>query len=249
MPETIEAPDCSAPELSDACLVWTKARDGTASFLAQHTKEVARRRDAGSSRGSLTDSEQDLLRAALVFAGAGLDAVVKQVLQDAGGLLISSHFLGTTEGEYFLKKVARLLRAPMVTGGEDDEVPGRQGSPVLLARLLMSDEPRTEICTRIIEEMTGGSFQSVERLREACNVFGLSPEAILRPQAQELREALDARNQIVHEMDVDLSIPNRSRRQRRKNPTGKHVKTLLQTAATLLQVADQRLCETRSEAG
>jgi hypothetical protein len=41
------------------------------------------RRDEGQSlRGRLTENEEDLLRAAILFAGAGLDATLKQLIRD-----------------------------------------------------------------------------------------------------------------------------------------------------------------------
>ena len=86
MPASIGAPELSSAELSDTLLIWEKARDAASSFLAAFTQS---RRARGSPRGTSTDAEQDMLRAALVFAGAGLDAVVKQLLADAGEQLIT----------------------------------------------------------------------------------------------------------------------------------------------------------------
>src|SRR5437763_1411024 len=40
-------------------------------------------RRARGAHGTATDHEQDLLRAALIFAAAGLDSMVKQLVRDA----------------------------------------------------------------------------------------------------------------------------------------------------------------------
>jgi hypothetical protein len=43
----------------------------------------ASRRERRATGGALTDAEQDLLRAMLVFAAAGLDSLLKQLIRDA----------------------------------------------------------------------------------------------------------------------------------------------------------------------
>jgi len=41
-----------------------------------------RRNQSGDIRGRLTSNEEDLLRAAIVFTGAGLDAALKRLIRD-----------------------------------------------------------------------------------------------------------------------------------------------------------------------
>src|SRR3990172_5492484 len=41
------------------------------------------KKERGGKRGMTTDEEQDILRAAVVFAGAGLDAVAKELVREA----------------------------------------------------------------------------------------------------------------------------------------------------------------------
>ena len=45
-------------------------------------------RQTRQAKGTPTDEEQDLLRAMLVFAGAGLDSMIKQLVRDALSLTI-----------------------------------------------------------------------------------------------------------------------------------------------------------------
>lgn len=234
--------EVTSSQLRNAKLVWERDR-GAANFLLRQCDEVVeqRRRLEGKKRGLLTDNEQELLRAAIVFAGAGLDAVVKQVLKDAGRQLVTPQFLAGSEGKRFLQRVARKLRGA-AGPSESDEVGGAaKEAGVLLARLLMSENPRAEICQEIVEEMTGGSFQSVERLKEVCNLFGLDCGQVVTERKDKLGSALTARNQITHEMDIDLSKRTRKRRQRKLEEAQEHVNTLMETACKFVEAADARL--------
>jgi len=103
------------------------------------------------------------------------------------------------------------------------------------------------MCERVVHEMTAGSLQSVEALREVCNIFGLDAEMVVRRRLSPLEDALQARNEIVHEMDVDLALKTRSRRVRSVEETRAYVDTLLSTAEDFLRVADERLLKVRED--
>jgi hypothetical protein len=87
--------------LSAACLV--QEADTAQRFLASAYDAVnavldnldkvraARRQQGGDIRGRLTASEEDLLRAAIVFTGAGLDATLKQLIRDTLPTLLESN--------------------------------------------------------------------------------------------------------------------------------------------------------------
>lgn len=51
----------------------------------------------------------------------------------------------------------------------------------------------------------------------AVSAFGIEPEKTLGMERKELKKVFDARNQIVHEFDIDFSGARRNRRQRRAN--------------------------------
>lgn len=57
---------------------------GSVEAVLQTLKTVRelRRAQTGDIRGRLTSAEEDLLRAAIVFTGAGLDATLKQLIRD-----------------------------------------------------------------------------------------------------------------------------------------------------------------------
>ena len=58
--------------------ILCSAHDAASSFLDTFNKV----REARQAKGTPTDEEQDLLRAMLLFATAGLDSMVKQLVTD-----------------------------------------------------------------------------------------------------------------------------------------------------------------------
>jgi len=240
MPSTIKPPKSRSAELHRACLIWANAQKSAASLVDLSDVVIEVRRELGAERGRHTEQEHDLRRAAVVFAGAGLDAVAKRILADVSRDLIAGELLSNPQEHPFLKRVARALSASLISGPSDDS----SGRPdrLLLARLLMSGDALTEMCQQITDELVGGSFQSVERLRELCNLFGLDARSVVNVRESELRLALQARNEIVHEMDVKLQM-RRSRRSRPRDETRRHVATLLEAGKALLEAADVRLSQ------
>ena len=69
-----EPPSCSQCERSH--LILSHAHETAAALLAAFRKVKSPR------AGATTDEEQDLLRAMLVFACAGLDSMLKQLIRD-----------------------------------------------------------------------------------------------------------------------------------------------------------------------
>jgi len=233
MPAKIPAPKLKSRKLEAARLIWQKAQASAVAFIK--TFEEKR---SGKTAGTSSDAEQDLLRAAVVFSGAGLDAVVKQLLRDAGEALLTPAFLDSSDGKPLLREVSRRLRVSAPE--EDADAPG-EGKTRLLARAILSGSPRSVVCQDLIGAVTGDSLQSVEQLSRVCGLFGLSRSECVQPREAELRSALGTRNEIVHEMDIDLGIANRKRRPRRRDEVTVHVRILLETAKRFLETADKRL--------
>ena len=150
-------------------------------------------RSARKAKGTPTDTEQDLLRAMLSFASAGLDALVKQLVQDALPLIIDKR---PGAGDMFRRSVERLLR----TG---DGIDQRR-----LAEVISDHSPRSRLVELLVKELTSNSLQSTDELLRVAAHFDI-PSAKITTDPKRLSEVFHARNQIAHEMDVDLSQPNR----------------------------------------
>lgn len=145
----------------------------------------------GRIRGRLTSSEEDLLRAAIVFAGAGLDATVKQLLRHALPVLLDS---GSPQAAEKLETFA-LSRV------------GVDADPRHLARYLTAGNPRTALIEDYVFALTGSSLQSSEEMSNAAGALGVNDKA-LRSDINALRAPFfQARNKVAHELD--LSHPER----------------------------------------
>jgi hypothetical protein len=145
-----------------------------------------REAETGDIRGRLTANEEDLLRAAIVFTGAGLDATLKQLIRDTLGALLKSSDLSHEKFEEF---AAKRLRT------------GEIAEPKMIARYLTSETPRELLIEDYIYDLTGSSLQSAEEVDRAAGALGID-DGGLRKRIKELRPLFVARNQIAHELDL-----------------------------------------------
>jgi hypothetical protein len=145
----------------------------------------------GRTRGRLTSNEEDLLRAAIVFAGAGLDATIKQLLRHALPVLLDEGNAAATE-KFEKFAVGRV---------------GSDAEPRDLARYLTAVNPRAALLDDYVFALTGSSLQSAEEMSSAAGALGVSNRDV-RSDIRDLRDPFfSARNKVAHELD--LSHPER----------------------------------------
>lgn len=214
-----------------AYLILKYAHDTSESML--NTFESIR--TARKAHGAPTDEEQDLLRAMLVFAGAGLDAMLKQLIRDALPSVLKRDLRAREELEKFSSK--RLLR------DGDDEISAGLNIKVL-ARVLLADSARSVLIELLIEQLTAGSLQSVEELFRILPYFGLDATGVGVSQA-ELKPVFQCRNLLIHELDIDFDQKNRNRFPRRKEDMKKHTEKLLRVSSQILAAVDGKLARTK----
>lgn len=211
------------PELLSAYSVLEHACDATEAFMnAFGTVRVARK-----AKGTATDHEQDLMRAALVFAAAGLDSLVKQLIRDAlRNVLIRNVGARAQFTDYVQSKLKR-------PDGADFR---------FLAEALSAEAPTHYLQQQLIAELTGSSLQSKDQLLRAAAYFAIPANEVSADLAK-LHSIFHARNQIAHEMDVLLGQPNRGRRQRTAKVMKEYASTVLQTALAFYLAVEKRLQE------
>lgn len=189
-----DRPGCE--ECQNAHLILQYAHDASSAFLDSFEK-VRRARNA---RGTPTDEEQDLLRAMLVFSTAGLDSMVKQLIKNALPRVIN---ISPGAASMFKKFIVRQLK---------------RGDPVnhnFLAEALSTPFPRRKLIKDLVDDLTRDSLQSVDQLLNAAAYFDIKSVDICR-DLDRLRNIFKTRNQIVHEMDIDMEQANRNRQPRAK---------------------------------
>ena len=178
-------------EIQRAETILKYAERSTQNFFTSFDT-VRKGRCAG--QGATTDMEQDLLRAALVFAAAGLDSVLKELMRGLLPILCPQDEKIRSEFEKFIYRQLR---------GDEEEGESNLNCK-LLAKVLAVEIPRDELIREYAEHLTSGSLQSTSELVIAIKVFGLD-EKDLPVSIRELGNIFAIRNKIVHELDVKLS--------------------------------------------
>jgi hypothetical protein len=205
----------------NAYVILCNAHDAASSFL-EAFQDV---RKARRAKGMPTDEEQDLLRAMLLFASAGLDSLVKQLIRDALPAVLESN---EAAAEMFKIFVERRLRT-----GEDINLK-------LLAQVIGDRNPRKQLIALQVKELTSTSLQSTEELLKAGAAFDI-PSNELTTDLRRLTDVFRVRNQIAHEMDVDFTQPNRSRRPRARTLMEGHTNQIFRVANAFLLGVDGRV--------
>lgn len=176
------------------------AYDSVASLIDDTYPALRGQRTA--SRGRLTHAEQDLFRAAVVFAGAGVDAVLKQALRSCVPLRIEQ------------SEAARGKYVEFVTRHIQD---GTGVSARRLAELLTTDSSEARLRDAYVQSLTGSSLQSREQVTNSLSALGLQEDADLYKDARTLDPLFKARNQIAHEMDMTPAAQQRTRGKRTRH--------------------------------
>lgn len=170
----------------------------------QIVRDSLRAKGGKSASGVPSGAEQDLCRAAIVFAGAGLDATLKQLIREAlPDLLVIS----TSAHGNFEKFVAKQLSS------NSDEV-----RPGPLAQLLISPSPRDALLAGYLYDLTGSSLQSTEEVHRSAAALGVDSKALTQ-QIVGLKPLFLARNEIAHELDL-LHIREKGRQTPPRPPPG-----------------------------
>lgn len=146
-----------------------------------------RKAEGGGIQGQLTNNENDQLRAAIVFSGAGLDATLKQMIRDTLPMVLEAG------NEQAHKKFEDFAHERLGTG----EIADTQA----IARYLTSASPRERLIEDYIYELTGSSLQSSEEVQKVAGALGVDDKD-LRKKIGELKPLFTARNEISHELDL-----------------------------------------------
>jgi hypothetical protein len=191
---------CDDTEIAQRFLA--SAYDAVAGVLQSldSVREYRKAQEGGKPLRRLTGPEEDLLRAAVVFACAGLDATLKQLIRDALPPLLATNPAAHDKFEAFVRSE--------VSRGENVDAER-------LARYLVSANPRSRLIEQYIYELTGSSLQSAQEVDRAAGALGID-NSVLRKRIKAMQPIFVARNEISHELDLqEIQKPgDRTRRSR-----------------------------------
>ncbi len=182
-------------------------------------------------KGAPLHTDQDILRAMLVMAGATLDASIKSMVKDA------LHEV-TKINEKARDKVKSQIHSLFLKKIQEK----REGEAI--AEALISNHPDEVLIDQIIEYATGGSLQSVDQLCSVAHLFGIEK----LDSINNLKKTFVARNQIIHEMDA-FDDKYRKRRQRKKDDMKNHAIELLKVSSWFVSQIDSFLIKRNDKKG
>ena len=216
--------DVNCTELKKAARILRHAHE-TAAALRKGFTAMKEARVGAKVPGPPTDDEQDVLRSMLVLAGAGLDAVTKQLVRDALPKVVAVEPKArgklTTFAERQLKAAEESVRRGRAAPTAEK----------LLASVLASANPQAQLIEHYVTDLTANSLQSHEELRKVAAAVGVEMSEICDDE-EVLKEAFKARNEIVHGFDMDFDHPTRNR-------TARQLRTLVQQTNAVLAAAEQ----------
>jgi len=210
-------------KVKSAYLVLKYSHDTARSFL----KSFESIRKNRSAKGAATDEEQDLLRAMLIFASAGLDSMLKQLIKDVLPFVIEDNIGARLQFKNYVEK--KLIQKSTISSPNIDIK--------LLSDILVETSPKKALKQKLLDDLTSDSIQSKDQLLKVAAFFGITPDA-LSIDAKKLKEVFDVRNQIAHEMDIDFKQPNRNRVPRSRDDMVEKTNILLQVADNFLKSVD-----------
>lgn len=218
---------CELPEkpaqaaLLSAHSILERACDATEAFISA----FATVRKARNAKGTATDHEQDLMRAALMFAAAGLDSLVKQLVRDALQTVISKNKGAHAQfTEYVQSRLKRVDGADLR----------------FLAEAIAAERPTRHLQQQLVTDLTSSSLQSKDQLLRVAAYFAIPANEISNDLGR-LQQIFHARNQIAHEMDILLGQKNRGRRQRKSEEMKEYASTVLETALAFYSAVQKRV--------
>ena len=218
---------CKSSSCERALLIAATAHAAANAILAAYELVRSQR---GRPRGMTTDNEQDLLRSMLVMAASGVDATVKQLVQDTLPHLIATDAKAQNS---FQKFVERKLIVEADTGGGTVNLK-------LLAAALVSPAPQRRLIDEYVSELTGNSLQSTDSLFQVAAALGVDPVQIgLIPR--DIRPIFNIRNKIIHELDINLDARTRTRNLRSQATMIRDTEKLFSLIQALVLSVDSRV--------
>lgn len=207
--------------LQNAHIIICNANKASSAFLKQF-EDIRKYRKA---RGTATDAEQDLLRAMLTFACAGLDSMVKQLVRDALSSVVNKD---RGAEAMFFQRTKKTIYSDNVLNTD------------LLLQAILTESPKDVLIKNLVFDLTSGSLQSVDELFRIASFFNIPSKDLIR-EPQDLKNIFSIRNQISHEMDIDFSQRNRNRRPRARDDMIQCTNAIFRVAKVFIAAVDKRL--------
>jgi hypothetical protein len=163
-------------------------------------------------------TQRVIYRAMLLFACAGLDVLLDQLVERKLPILILADRKARKKFEEYVKR----------------DLDKSTNSP----KSLTNRKSRETLLREYVARVSTGRLQSLNELRKILEALGLNAQAIFQAQEESLAGALRIRNQIVYKDDSvgARALKYRSRHQRRASDMERYTKAILDLALSVFRV-------------
>jgi len=207
-------------KVKSSIVILNKTHQIITRFLRVYS-DIGRRR---TTQRNQTEEQTDILRAMLIFSASGLDSAVKQLINDALETIVKNNEGAQLQMKSFLRRALK----------DDDSI-----NINVLADLFSTPSPWDKGLKMLKHELTSNSLQSTEQLLMVGSYFDIKSTDITN-DVQLLKKAFDARNEIIHEMDI-VNITSIRRRR------GRPMQTMCEYTNLMLKTADNFIVSTESK--
>lgn len=182
--------------------------------------DAARRSGNDTTRGRMSRTEVDVLRAAIIMTSAGVDATMRRLVSDAAGAMI--RVPGTAANITFSVYIKKTLSSGSV--------------PESLKDAIVSSDPTSSILAFYLAERTRSSYQGSGDLRvRVKRVLGVSDQDVADTRLSSLDLFFQARNAIAHDLDyISTSTHSIKRAHRTVDVTADMCSQVFEVAAELI---------------
>lgn len=177
---------------------------------------------------SSDEKNQDLLRAIILFSSSGIDAIVKKLINDTIATVINNDEGAAKQFKDFVDKKIQENKNGI--------------NSKLLSELFTCDNPKEQLISVLKRDLTANSLQSAEELFKVASYFNI-PTIELSISVDELKKIFKVRNQISHEMDVELNSVDFKRNKRTKKEAEEISKELLKLAEKFIFLIDIKISQ------
>ena len=189
--------------------------------------------------GTTTHTEQDMLRAMLLFACAGLDSAIKHIIADNLFLVIKKDANAQREFEkYVEKKLKKNSEQSDILAGN-----GPQINYKFISEVIASNKPKDLLVRKLIESLIENSLQSLDQILVVASHFAITSKELLGTKEVEvIKNTFKVRNSISHEMDIDLTgKSHKNRKERTCNIMLKHTENIIFLCFNFIKAVDERI--------
>ncbi|MDD3187535.1 MAG: HEPN domain-containing protein [Bacilli bacterium] len=179
-----------------------------------------------NSKKKITEQNQDLLRAIILFSGSTIDAIIKKLINDTIQEVIDRDDGANSEFKDFVSKTIQDSKNII--------------NSKLLSELFVCNSPKEQLIIELKKNLTHNSLQSADEIAKTIGYFGI-PTKELPIKIDELKSLFIVRNKIMHEMDVKLDSSTFIRNDRSKVEAKKISNELLNLSECLIDLVEKKL--------